>query len=91
MADDGIANTISLILDAAHFQKQISSNDGAFELEGHLGREQECIRCANVVERTGEVVCSVVVYPWWEMSLNERELCLVLRLLVSDLIVDMGD
>lgn len=72
MAHDGVADTVGLVFDAAKLENEVPRNDGSLKLERHLGRRQELVRRADVVQQTREIPRFVVVIPLGKMGLDNR-------------------
>ena len=62
-----LADRVGQVLLAAVLQDELARDDGAFELEGHLGGGEVLVCGADVVEEAGEVVRLWVVVPLGEV------------------------
>ena len=72
MSDYCITDAISLIFDAAILKDNVPGDNGTLELERHLRCRKEGFGSTNVVQKTGKVVCLIIVRPLREVSLDQR-------------------
>jgi len=63
MADDGLSNSIGLVLQRAALQQPLLCHERALEVEAHLRRLPECRAGADVVQHARQVECFGEVGP----------------------------
>ena len=71
MSDDCIADAIGLIFDAAILKDNVPGDNGTLELKRHFRCRKESLGGTDVVQKTGKVVCLIIVRPLREVRLDQ--------------------